>query len=511
MSSTLSLPDWNKPGTFSAGRDPLGLQAASVRLYTDLLPGLTNVTNRLRYFSFYCWVVRQFELQRHTLDEDKWSIFIRRAEAVYVLACQIGDSAKAFGMAGSLWAAKHVDFGDDFDFTEWTDGPGQDNQYLKARRGNFGQFYIASMQEMGMLQNTRERIQAVSLGHGLELAEAFGRACPKACNRLLAAIETGRVSRDDCMVISEEAHPAYLDLGSEEAKLLLRYLRGERTDDKTAPARRATLWNMLNIVKRTGIKDADGLRRELYVQDNIGTVADGSLVGNLTGWRAYFVNEICHIALELLLNALTYRINATAGINPDTLSREIASEALRTADTAKPLAEVAEARRLGCLALEHETGLQIAEFASTAKDPEQQQMRSAVDLLFSLWRRWGTDKQIKQIFDRATTEGRSASGVFELLDSMTARPTLDALAALIRKFIIGNHLLIAGEKLVGGTYTYRFIVDECGLVDGNPAIYTFTTPRIGNLITFAYDGGLLDENGDVAETGKALLDAIQPI
>lgn len=506
-----TLPDWNKPGTFSAGRDPLGLQAASVRLYTDLLPGLTNVTNRLRYFSFYCWVVRQFELNHHSLDEGKWRIFIRRAEAVYALACQIGDNANALGMAGSLWAAKHVDIGAAFDFTEWTDGPGQDNQYLKASRGNFGQFYVASMQQMGMLIATRERVQAVTPDHGLELADAFGRACPNACKRMLAAIETGLVSRDDCMAISDEAHPAYLDAGSEEARLLLRYLRGERADDPTAPARRATLWNVLNIVERTGIKDADGLRRELYVQDNIGTVAEESLAGNLIGWRAYFVNELCHIALELLLNGLTYRINATAGDNPDTLSREIASKALRTSDVAKPLVEVADSRRLGSLALEHETGVELAELAGTGEEPDKKQMRSAVDLLFSLWRRWGADIALERILADATTAGRSAAGIFRLLDVMTDRPMLDALAALIRRFIIGNHLLIAGEKLAGGTYTYRFIIDESGLVDGNPAEYTFTNPRIGNLTTFAYDGGLLDEDGSVADAGKVLLDAIQPL
>ena len=88
---------------------------------------------------------------------------------------------------------------------------------------------------------------------------------------------------------------------------------------------------------------------------------------------------------------------------------------------------------------------------------------------------------------------------------------MEGLAGLVRKFVIGNHLLIAGQKLAAGTYTYRFIVDESGLVDGEPAEYTFTNPRIVNLLTFAYDGALLDDEGDVAEAGKALLDAVQPV
>ncbi|WP_336951734.1 hypothetical protein [Sphingobium aromaticivastans] len=263
------LPDWNKPGSFSAGRDPLGLQAASVRLYTDLVPGLTNVTNRLRYFSFYCWVVRQFELTQHSLDEKRWRIFVRRAEAVYALACQIGDSDTADGMAGAVWARKNIGIDDVFDFTPWTDGPGEENQYLKAVRGNFGQFYVASMQQMGMLVKTSTRVQVVSPDHGLDLAEAFAAACPAACDQILRAIRTGKISHADCLAISDEAHPAYLDSQSKEAELLLRYLRGERADDDTAPARRATLWNVLNIINRIGHQDDNDLRRELYVWSGV--------------------------------------------------------------------------------------------------------------------------------------------------------------------------------------------------------------------------------------------------
>lgn len=505
------LPDWNKPGSFSAGRDPLGLQAASVRLYTDLLPGLTNVTNRLRYFSFYCWVVRQFELTQHSLDEKKWRIFVRRAEAVYALACQIGDSDEANGMAGSAWAGKNIGIGKAFDFTPWTDGPGEENQYLKAVRGNFGQFYVASMQQMGMLLDSKIRVQAVSPDHGLDLAEAFAEACPTACKKILKAISTGRIDHADCIAISDEAHPAYLDVQSTETQLLLRYLRGERADDDTASARRATLWNVLNIINRIGHQDGSDLRRELYVQDNIGTVTNQSLAQNLTHWRAYFVNELCHISLELVLNALTHRINETSGASADELSRAIATAALRRGDAASTLARVADTRGLGSLALEHEAGAELAEVAGAAREPGGKLVRKAIDLLLSLWRRWSDDRAINGILAEATVAARSAEGIFRFLDTMADRPAIEGLTGLVRKFVVGNHLLIAGQKLAAGTYTYRFIVDESGLVDGQPAEYTFTNPRIGNLLTFAYDGALLDEEGDVAEAGKALLNAVQPV
>ncbi|SCX34554.1 hypothetical protein [Agrobacterium rosae] len=505
------LPNWNKPGSFSAGRDPLGLQAVSVRLYTDLLPGLTNVTNRLRYFSFYCWVVRQFELRHHTTLEHKWSIFIRRAEAAYVLACQYGDGGEAHGMAGSVWAGKHTDLGRSFDFRPWTDGPGEDGQYLKARWGNFGQFYIASMQQMRMLGETTSRIQVVTKDYGLELANAFEEACPLACSRLVAAIDSGIIGHAACQEISDEAHPGYLNEASRESQVLVAYLCGDRMDDPTASARRATLWNVLNIVDRTGVVDDGELRRELYVQDRVGDLEASALVDNLKSWRAYFVNELCHIALELILNALTYRINAGILRSPDELVRGIASTALGAAAGSITVTELAFNKALDGLEDEHAAGMEIAGIVGTTQDPGEAILATATTLILSLWMRWGSDRSFQAILAPATVGGRSALGIFRFLDSQVDRSALDAIALLIRKFVVGNHLLIAGQKLASaGTYTYRFIVDDATLVDGLAAEYGFTNPRIGNLLTFAKDGGLIDD-GKVTLAGKAFLRAAQPV
>ncbi|MGO7482960.1 hypothetical protein ACCT28_17275 [Rhizobium ruizarguesonis] len=506
------LPNWNKPGSFSAGRDPLGLQAASVRLYTELLPGLTNVTNRLRYFSFYCWVVRQFELRQHSSVENKWSLFIRRAEATYVLASQYGDDQSAYGMAGSTWAGKHKDLHQKFDFTPWTDQPGEDDQYLKAIFGNFGQFYIASMQQIGMLEESSLRVQVVAAGLGLDLANAFEAACPAACTKLLAAIDSGTIGPKACEAISNEAHPAYLADGSRELQLLIEYLCGDRDDDPTAPARRATLWNILNIVDRTGTIEVRELRRELYVQDHVGDIIESGLGDNLLGWRAYFVNEFCHIALELLLNALTYRINAAGSDRPDQLALDLVSKVLgKNGDRTVSLLEFALHQSFGSLQDEDDAAILLAETAGTTDDPPDALLATAVALIVSLWIRWGADVRIEAALKPATVSARSALGVFRLLDSLSEKPVSDALASLVRKFIVSNHLLIAGQKLAAaGTYTYRFLVDDGALVDGKAAEYGFTNPRIGNLITFAYDAGLI-EGVEITPVGKTFLRAIQPV
>ena len=38
------------------GLDPLGMQTSSIRLYQSLVPGVSNVTLRLRYYALYPWL-----------------------------------------------------------------------------------------------------------------------------------------------------------------------------------------------------------------------------------------------------------------------------------------------------------------------------------------------------------------------------------------------------------------------------------------------------------------------
>lgn len=54
------LPKWMVTDALSpSSRDPLGLQADAERLANRLLPGLTVFTNRIGYFFFLSWVLRE--------------------------------------------------------------------------------------------------------------------------------------------------------------------------------------------------------------------------------------------------------------------------------------------------------------------------------------------------------------------------------------------------------------------------------------------------------------------
>ena len=64
------VPFFNKTADLKAVLNQLGLRNASEVLYTSLLPGLNNVSNRIRYYSFYCWLIGEFYKNRESFAEN---------------------------------------------------------------------------------------------------------------------------------------------------------------------------------------------------------------------------------------------------------------------------------------------------------------------------------------------------------------------------------------------------------------------------------------------------------
>ena len=72
---------WASNEGFKSGRDPLGIQNSSVATYSVLLPGLTNLTGHIRYYSLYCWLLDEYDrLDKLTPQKVHQYNFIRRFE-----------------------------------------------------------------------------------------------------------------------------------------------------------------------------------------------------------------------------------------------------------------------------------------------------------------------------------------------------------------------------------------------------------------------------------------------
>ena len=97
------------------------MQNSSISLYQTFLPGISNVTLRMRYYGFYAWLCRTYAQRIGSTNPEDWKRFIRRAEALYALiAYKRGGES---GVAGIEWAQRTLDANDtgSIDFATATD------------------------------------------------------------------------------------------------------------------------------------------------------------------------------------------------------------------------------------------------------------------------------------------------------------------------------------------------------------------------------------------------------
>jgi hypothetical protein len=136
----VAYPDWTECKRKS-GLDPLGMQNSSINLYQRLLPGISNVTLRIRYYGLYAWLASIYAQHIGDTNPKTWQTFMRRAEAVYALAAQNrGDEG---GMAGVLWAQRKLDSdqGALVEFARHADPDGDGPPYLQQSWGAYGAAY----------------------------------------------------------------------------------------------------------------------------------------------------------------------------------------------------------------------------------------------------------------------------------------------------------------------------------------------------------------------------------
>ena len=74
---------WAANDGFKSGRDPMGIQNSSISTYACLLPGMTNLTGHIRYYSLFCWLINEYDrLEKEMKVNVHQYNFIRRAELI---------------------------------------------------------------------------------------------------------------------------------------------------------------------------------------------------------------------------------------------------------------------------------------------------------------------------------------------------------------------------------------------------------------------------------------------
>src|SRR3546814_6576740 len=83
--------EWTELGQDS-GLDPLGMQRPIEVIYQSLVPGISTITLRYRYYSFFPFILRHYEENIRHPDPKEFRKFQRRCEALFALICTHGEA-----------------------------------------------------------------------------------------------------------------------------------------------------------------------------------------------------------------------------------------------------------------------------------------------------------------------------------------------------------------------------------------------------------------------------------
>lgn len=282
----------------SVGLNPLGMRTASEQLFTALLPGLNVVTLRIRYYSFYCWLLKRFFAQRSCANLAEFRRHLRLSELLMALIH--AQSNNSVGIPGITRALEIIDReGDVINFNEDAMPEGKPaGGYWKGSLGAFGTYYAASLQEMGLILPLVDNANLYNVTpktndyiSGEELADAFTETIGEEIGQTFeTCAKDGFVTRKQ-LAEMEPFFQSHLLPDSTESHLLLKLLlQNDRpSSGQESRFRKNTLRLLLSFINDLEVKESFELDFAKYVYGRYSNGTDNSIAA--VGWYAYYLND----------------------------------------------------------------------------------------------------------------------------------------------------------------------------------------------------------------------------
>lgn len=296
--NTSYAPFMGDSKTLSVGLNPLGIRTASEQLFTTLLPGLNVVTLRIRYYSFYCWLLKRFYAHRSMANLSDLRRHIRMSELLMALIH--AQSKNSGGVPGITRAMEIIGRkGDSIDFNEDAMPGGKPSGgYWKGTLGAFGTYYAASLQEMGIILPLVDNPSLYNVTSpseeyisGDKLADAFSETVGEDMTILFEeCAKNGVVTRQQLAEMESCFQTHNLPKNEESSLLLEMLLQNDRPSSKLQSKLRCnSIRLLLSYLNDMDVKNFTELDFARYVYGRYGNSSDKSIA--TVGWYAYYLND----------------------------------------------------------------------------------------------------------------------------------------------------------------------------------------------------------------------------
>lgn len=310
---------WIKSPQSIKGLDHLGVRAPCENLYSQLVHGITNITDRARYFSFYPWLIWAVEQHAGRLKDLPFFQILRRADCLFTLIAarhqaRSEESKQLHGaMIGAITlypALARLADDERLRLTKYATTGAEQERYFKNKLGGLGQYYLGTLRESGVLVGDLRTGVKYTEERGLILAQAFERGVNR--ERFFEVLESDEVTFDALDDLASFC-PCNLQENEQEHSALtnLFFNRESVFSDESGISRRLTLTLLLDLTARLEGKDV-GLTVDGYGVDLFracayaGALSNGeswtfdalALEQHRRGWQQYHRSELFSVAMQ---------------------------------------------------------------------------------------------------------------------------------------------------------------------------------------------------------------------
>jgi hypothetical protein len=523
---------WVKPPPQVGGLDHLAVQAPCINIYGRLLPGITNVTDRARYYSFYPWLICAFDQRGFTTYNDEFIERFRRADCLFTLiaerhaALSMGDHEDHAGaMVGSntlAAVARDLADGASIKLSDYSLRQGAKARYFKNKLGGLGQYYLGVLRELSILDGDTANGVKYTRQVGQAMAEHLEAGFDSGL--FLAAVEADSVSRTELDALSSLC-PCRLaeNAGEQEILTSLFFVRDTFYDVEALPRRRTlqTILQLSSLLRDQNHELSELTFRACAYSDSL---PDGTrwptpetLVGNRAKWTAYARNEYLSIATQGLFFAVLDGYQE-AGLRFDS-SAQIADWFLEQKEVGNALAEIGADQTFTSSVAGakswlpdlsewtnsiHEVQLveRIAQLSRQPKSAENRRdiISASLRTLIALAQRSETEDKVygDLVFDEGYFRSypiNLQSFGFHRTNTWSVLTMREALRWLLVHWGMEVHLRVALRKLRGQSQsTFRIRPSDRGLevIDVPRAVHT--RPRFNQAIRILKDIGALERD-----------------
>ena len=542
---------WVKPPNQIIGLDHLAVQALCINVYGRLLPGITNVTDRARYYSFYPWLIWQFDQQGLTKFDSKFIDRFRSADCLFTLiaerhAAVSGDQYEdhAGSMVGSNTLSALVKNLTDSEPLRLSDYASQDNtssRYFKNKLGGLGQYYMGVLRELSVLDGDTANGIRYTREVGQTIAECMEKGVQS--DLFFSVLDKGLVNASELDALSSFC-PCHLQRNTAEQAILqeIFFARGKYFDEEALPRRR-TLQSLIQLSDLLA-DQGEGLTEQTFrACIYTGALPDGSLwqcpetlFTNRDKWATYARNELLSLSIQGLFYALLDGYEASA-LRFDT-GKQLVDWFLDQPEVTNALSDLGESKTLSEQLLGCEKWLPAIE----SWDDNRHEIQSAERVVFLSGSKQHVSASTRQEIITRSLEALIALGYrmkdrdnpygdlvfeegqflfypinlrafqFHIKNTWADFSMRELLGWLLLRWGVDTHLMVALRKLRGQSQsTFRIRPSEQGLevIGVPPAVHT--TPRFKQALRILKDIGALERTEAGAWVPSAIGKAVVEI